>query len=394
MDKALISALAVASIFVGCSGGASDSDNAPTSPAPGQSGSTGVVSSAMTTKPTRGSSTTPAPEVAPAPTLRQMIGQKLIVGMDGTRPSESLLRRVRRGRVGGVILFGHNLGSAARLRAITTELRRAAADGGQPRLLIAVDQEGGPVKRVPWIPPRLSPPQLGELGSSEMARRQGRKTGAALRDLGINTDLAPVADVPASAASFIYQQGRTWSFGARKTARLANAFAVGLGDRHALATMKHFPGLGYATRNTDSYVVRIAATRRQLAPGLEPYRRAVANRVPLVMLSNAVYDAYDRRHAAGWSRAVVSALLRGELGFEGATITDSLDGAAGARRVPTDRLAIRAAGAGTDLILLTGSEAASRSVYRSLLDAASDSRIRRARLLASYQGIVALKAEL
>jgi beta-N-acetylhexosaminidase len=394
MTKALTSAFAAASLVAGCSGGTSDAGSTPSEPALSPSASTGEGAVAMTTEPTSDTSTTAALEVAPAPTLRQMIGQKLVVRMDGTRPSESLLRRVRRGRIGGVILFSHNFGSAARLRAITTGLRRAAADGGQPRLLIAVDQEGGPVKRVSWIPPRLSPPQMGELGSSETARRQGRKTGAALRDLGINTDLAPVADVPASAASFMYQQGRTWSFSARKTARLANAFAVGLGDRRALATMKHFPGLGYATRNTDSHVVRIAATRPQLAPGLEPYRRAVTNHVPLVMLSNAVYEAYDRRHAAGWSRAVVSALLRGELGFEGVTITDSLDGAARARRVPTDRLAIRAAGAGTDLILLTGSEAASRDVYRSLLDAASDGRIRRGRLLASYQRIVALKTEL
>jgi hypothetical protein len=77
--------------------------------------------------------------------------------------------------------------------------------------------------------------------------------------------------VPASTASFMYQQGRTWSFSARKTARLSNAFALGLGDRRALATMKHFPGLGFATRNTDDYVVRIIATRSQLARGLKPY---------------------------------------------------------------------------------------------------------------------------
>ena len=212
--------------------------------------------------------------------------------------------------------------------------------------------------------------------------------------IGINTDFAPVADVPASTASFVYQQGRTWSFGAGKTARLSNAFALGLGDRHALATMKHFPGLGFAALNTDDYVVRISATESQLAPGLEPYRLAVGNRVPLIMLSNAVYDAYDRRHAAGWSRAIGTTLLRGELGFRGVTITDSLDGAAHTRGVATDGLAIRAAKSGTDLILLTGSEAASRSVYSSLLGAASDGRISQARLLASYQRIVALRTAL
>ena len=345
----------------------------------------GVVVAALTAL------TPSASAVASTPSLKQMIGQKLVVSMDGSTPSASLLRRARWGRIGGVLIHRYNFASPAQLRAITSKLQHAAADGSQPRLLIAVDQEGGPVKTVSWIPPTLSPRQMGKLGSSETARRQGRRTGIALLDLGVTTNFAPVADVPASTASFMYQQGRTWSFGAWKTARLVNAFALGLGDRRALATMKHFPGLGFATRNTDDFAVHITATRSQLASGLKPYRSAVANHIPLVMLSNAVYDAYDRYHAAGWSRVIATTLLRGELGFKGVTITDSLDGAAHARGIPTDPLAIRAARAGTDLILLTGSEAASRSVYGSLLAAASNSRISQARLLASYQRIVALK---
>ena len=332
-----------------------------------------------------------APALVSAPTTAQMIGQKLVVSMDGTTPSASLLARARRGQIGGVLVHRYNFASAAQLRSITSRLQRAAARGGQHRLLIAVDQEGGAVKTIPWIPPTFSPPRMGELGSSEIARRQGRRTGAALRNLGVNTDFAPVADVPASTASFVYVQGRTWSFSARKTRRLSNAFAVGLREGRALATMKHFPGLGFATRNTDSAVVRITATRSQLAPGLEPYRLAVAEHVPLIMLSNAVYDAYDLHHAAGWSRAIATTMLRDELGFRGATITDSLDAAARTRGVPTGRLAIRAARAGTDLILLTGSEAASRGVYTSLLRVASDGQISRVRLLASYRRITALK---
>jgi beta-N-acetylhexosaminidase len=253
----------------------------------------GIVVAALT------ASTSSAAAVASAPSLKQMIGQKLVVSMDGSTPSASLLRRARWGRIGGVLIHRYNFASAVQLRAITSKLQHAAADGSQPKLLIAVDQEGGPVKTVSWIPPTLSPWQMGELGSSERARRQGRRTGVALLGLGVNTNFAPVADVPASTASFMYQQDRTWSFGAWKTARLANAFALGLGGGRALATMKHFPGLGFATRNTDDFAVHITATKSQLAPGLKPYRRAVANQIPLIMLSNAVYDAYDRRHAAG-----------------------------------------------------------------------------------------------
>ena len=114
------------------------------------------------------------------------------------KPVSSLLDRARRGRIGGVLIHGWNFSSAAQLRSIATKLQHAAAEGGQPPLLIAVDQEGGQVKTVSWIPPTLSPPEMGDLGSSETARRQGRKTGSALLDLGVNTDFAPVADVPAS----------------------------------------------------------------------------------------------------------------------------------------------------------------------------------------------------
>jgi beta-N-acetylhexosaminidase len=329
-----------------------------------------------------------------SPTLRQLIGQKLVVSMQGTIPSDSLLSRARNGKIGGVLIHGTNFSSGAQLRAIATRLQKAAAAGGQPRLLIAVDQEGGPVKTISWIPPTISPRRMGELDSTDVAHRQGRRTGAALIDLGVNLDLAPVADVPASKASFMYLQGRTWSFNAARTSRLSNAFANGLSGGGALASMKHFPGLGFATLNTDSHIVRISASATELAPGLKPYRAAVTNHVPLVMLSNAVYEAYAGGNAAGWSRAIGTRLLRGELGYEGVTITDSLDGAAHARGIPTDPLAVRAAKAGTDLLLLTGSETASRSVYTSLLGAASEGRIKEARLLASYERIAALKGTL
>jgi beta-N-acetylhexosaminidase len=338
-----------------------------------------------------------APAGEPAavePTVAEMVGQKLVVSMDGTTPSASLLARARAGKIGGVLIHGYNFRSAAQLRSITSALQQAAAAGGRPKLLIAVDQEGGLVKTVPWIAPTLSPPEMGALGSAETARTQGRMTGSGLRNLGINTDFAPVADVPASRASFMYQEGRTWGFSARKTARLANAFALGLRDRGAVATMKHFPGLGFATLNTDDYVVRIRATKDQLARGLRPYRLAVRDRVGVVMLSNAIYDAYDPHHGAGWSRAIVHTLLRGEMDFQGVTITDSLDAAARTRGTTTSGLGIRAARAGTDLILLTGSEAASRTVYASLVLAASDGQIPLGRLAGSYQRIAALKAGL
>ncbi|MFL5919715.1 MAG: glycoside hydrolase family 3 N-terminal domain-containing protein [Gaiellaceae bacterium] len=324
-----------------------------------------------------------------APTLAQLVGQKLVVSMNGTAPSPSLLRRVRRGDVGGVIVHRFNFGSSAELRRITRALQLAAVSGGRPKLLIAVDQEGGDVKTVPWAPPSLPPARMGE-----RAREQGRRTGTSLRALGINVDLAPVADVPASRASAVYRQGRTWSFDPLETAQETGAFAAGLHDGHAVATVKHFPGLGLALRNTDRALVRIKAPRSRFAPGLVPFRGAIRADVPVVMLSNAIYDAYDPVNAAGWSRAIATTLLRRELGFTGASMTDSLDGAARVRGIPPNGLAIGAANAGTDLILLTGSEAATRDVYTTLLRAAQSDRVGRATLESSYRRILRLKARL
>jgi beta-N-acetylhexosaminidase len=333
------------------------------------------------------SGASPAATIA-QPTLAQLVGQKLVVSMTGTTPSPSLLARARRGEIGGVIMHRFNFSSSAQLRSIAQTLQQAAAAGGQPQLLIGVDQEGGSVKTIPWLPPVRAPRRS---RSAADARLDGRRTGAALLGLGVNTDFAPVADVPGSTSSEVYRQGRTWSFEATTTARLAGSFALGLGDAHALATMKHFPGLGLATENTDRSVVRITASRARLAPGLLPYR---GTRVPLVMLSNAIYDAYDRTNAAGWSRAIATKLLRHDLGFRGVTITDSLDGAAHARGIAPNGLASAAANAGVDLILLTGGEVATRNVFTTLLQAAQRGRVHRSSLLASYQRILALKAGL
>ena len=347
-----------------------------------------VVSAPTTVLPTTTSATS---ATSAAPTLAHLIGQKLVVRMDGTTPSPSLLGRIRRGEIGGVILFGSNITTKTDLIALTAELQATAKAGGQPPLLIAADQEGGPIKRIPWAPPTLSVPHMGSLDSTTVARAQGASTGSALHALGINVDFAPVADVPATTASFMYREGRTWSFSAVHTASLSNAFASGLEAQGVIPSMKHFPGIGFATHDTDSSVVTIRVSTSRLAPGLRPYRTAIAKHIPLIMLSNATYTAYDSTHAAGWSRVITETLLRHDLGFTGVTITNSLNGTAAARGLSSRTLAVRAAIAGTDMLLLTGSEASTAAVYATLLTDARNGTIPKTRLTASYGRILAMK---
>jgi beta-N-acetylhexosaminidase len=329
-----------------------------------------------------------------APTLAEMVGQKLVIRMEGTTASPDLLGRIRRGEIGGVILFGANVTTATALSELTLQLQEAAAAGGRPPLVIVTDQEGGAINRIPWAPPTLSAPQMGSDDSAIEASTQGAAAGAALRSLGINVDLAPVADVPGTVESFLYLQGRTWSFNADTTSMLVNAFAAGLESAGVDPTMKHFPGIGLAVENTDAHLVTLDASTSALAPGLEPYRLAIAQRIPIIMFSNAIYSAYDPSDGAGWSATVADSLLRHDLGFTGVTITDSLTGTAAAQGVAQDQLALRAAAVGTDLILVTGNEASTRTVYATLLAAATNGLLPRPVLEVAYGRILALKAEL
>jgi beta-N-acetylhexosaminidase len=112
------------------------------------------------------------------------------------------------------------------------------------------------------------------------------------------------------------------------------------------------------------------------------------------MLSNATYPAWDADNAAGWSKAIGTTLLRSSLGFKGVTMTDSLDGTANARGVSTASLAVRAAKAGTDMLLLTGSEASSAAVFKVLYDKARTGAIARTTLTQTYARILALRTGL
>ena len=284
--------------------------------------------------------------------------------------------------------MGANARSAPQTRALTASLRSAVRGNGRP-LLIATDQEGGLVRRLRWAPPVASAMELGSFQPSAI-RARGRATAQALARAGIGVDLAPVADVPSVPGSFIAAQRRAFSASPARAAAGVTAFASGLGDGGVAATLKHFPGLGFATESTDDTAVTITAPRPALAGGLEPYRRAIrAGVAPLVMVSNASYTAYGGRPAA-WSPRVL-AVLRG-LGHDGATITDALEALAATHGVSLDEAAVRAAEAGVDLLLLVGSERSTEGVYRSLLDAARAGRLPRASLERSAARVEALAA--
>jgi beta-N-acetylhexosaminidase len=295
------------------------------------------------------------------------------------QPTPSLLARIAAGQAGGVVLLGNSWTSRAATRSALTQVQQAACRRGRP-LLIAVDQEGGSVRRLRWAPPTLS---AAEMTTPANALSQAEAAAAAMRDAGIGIDLAPVADVLSTARSFL----GTRSFGSdpAAVARLVRSFAGGLQRGHVAATAKHFPGLGSATASTDDRAVAITRSAAFLEARLAPFQTGTK----LVMVSNASYPALDPSGSpAVFSHAIVTDLLRGRLGFDGVVVSDALDAGAVANEAHAPS---RALAAGVDLLLYSKT-AASEAAYASLVHDAAASPTVRAELAAAVTRLDALEA--
>jgi beta-N-acetylhexosaminidase len=327
-----------------------------------------------------------AASVAAPRSAARLLGQRIMVGLPGTSASSSLLRAVRGGEVGSVILFSSNIVSRSQLSSLISSLQSAARAGGNPPLLIAVDQEGGQVKRLPAGPPTLSPPQIAASGSTAVAGEQGKATGRYLKARGINMDLAPVVDVPTFSGAFIWRQGRAFSFSADDVAKFATPFALGLQSEGVAATAKHFPGVGSAAVDTDNKLDKLRPTRAQRRAALTPYRALIPRGLDAVMVATAAFPAYDRTGTpAALSRQIIQNVLRRKLHFHGVAITDALGTPTGHDEITAGVLA---AEAGADILLYTDSASGE---LRALEDAFARGRISRSDATAAYERIITLK---
>jgi beta-N-acetylhexosaminidase len=279
----------------------------------------------------------------------QLAGQRVIVGFGGERLPERLEARIRHGLVAGVVLFSDNFDDRDEARALIRDLQAIPRPPGlRAPLLVMLDQEGGLVKRLDG-PPAYSADEMGDR-SSRFCARQGEATGRNLREVGVNVDLAPVLDV-ARPGSAMQREHRSFGADPDTVTRKANAFAAGLQAEGVAATAKHFPGFGAADTNTDLEPERIGLSRRTLRDvDMRPYRRFAREHGRLVMLSMAVYPAFDDLPAA-LSRALATHELRDRLGFRGVSITDALGTPAAAAVGGPRELARKGARAGADLLL-------------------------------------------
>ncbi len=324
--------------------------------------------------------TTPSPK---PPSLPRQVGDVLIIAFQGTTAPAYVLEALHDHRAAGVILFGRNAADAASVKRLTAQLQRAA--GGDA--IVCLDQEGGSVRTLAF-----EPSEVGQAGqhTPAAAAAAASATARALRSEGVNVVLGPVADVAAGTPGS-FMRTRAYPGGPAAVAANVRAAVAAYAKAGIATTLKHFPGLGAATVNTDDGSAAVPLGRAKLLASLAPY----ATSTPLVMVSHARYPALDPDRIASQSPRIIGGLLRGQLHFKGVVITDSLEAQASLDASGGDvgRAAVRSLAAGADLLLATG-RGSFLPIRRALLAAARRSPSLRARLTQSEARVNALRSAL
>ena len=324
-----------------------------------------VVPSASESLPSMSSTPGVTPSASPVAPLRDKIARLLLVGFRGTTPEDAAatLVDIRERKLGGVLLFDvdqptggvRNVVSPDQVAALTAGLQEAA--NGQ--LIVAVDEEGGRVARLDdrhGFRATTSAAELGRIGDPDVTRQSSRRLAETLRAAGVNLNLAPVADLdlnPDNPAIGALDR----SFGADPATVVAHVEAFIGGHREvAMGTaVKHFPGQGSATADTHKGFVNVSETWTRVE--LEPFARVVDDGMAEAVMTAHIFAAQlDSDVPATLSPAVINGLLRGELGFGGAVISDDLQMGAIREQFGYEDALLRALLAGVDLLLIANQQ--------------------------------------
>ena len=301
-----------------------------------------------------------------------------MVGFQG-QLTDAVLEDWRQHQYGGLLVVNnnHNATTTPAMQALITAIR--AAD--RHRLIAATDQEGGGICIALSTVP-CSPMPVGEANTTRMA--------AALRAVGFDLDLGPVSDVCSGTSSIMW--GRCYGTDPSSVARSIGPVVDGIHAAHMLSAAKHFPGHGNTSVSSETQLPRIDESLATLrARDLPPFSAAIARGVDFILLGHLFYPALDAHHSADLSPATFR-LLRTELGFKGAIISDDMEMGAITDSTPTPEAAVEFLVAGGDMVMVAHHLSVADATYKAIKAAVISGRLPRARLDQAVATLQALKA--
>ncbi|MCX8033552.1 MAG: hypothetical protein N3B14_09280 [Thermoleophilia bacterium] len=355
------------------------------------------------------STTTPsvARQTLASLSLQQEAAQVLLATFSGTSLDPYLARLLGAGPPGGLLLLEANITDLQQLKTLIGDAQAVAGHTTGVGLLIAVDQEGGPVARIREGVPSLPAARVVGANYSVLeAARLAEETAKALCSLGINVNLAPVADVVSNPESFLYL--RTYSGDPTVVARFVRAVTEGYRKGGLVTVAKHFPGHGAASEDTHKQTVISHTSQAEFATThFPPFLAAMEAGTEGIMVAHIVAEAYDPERPASLSPVVVNTVLRTGLGFAGLVVADDLEmaGAAWRTRAGQERsgrassdsinpaeTAVAALLAGCDLLISTGTLDRQLQIIDGIVEAVENGDLPRERLDEAALRVLQLKA--
>ena len=277
-------------------------------------------------------------------------GRLVMVDIPGQSLDAQTAAFLREQKIRSVCLFRKNIGSESEVRALMRDLIAVLG----PEALIGIDQEGGAVVRVTFLPQPPSAMALGASGDADRAEAVGAAVARGLKSLGINWNFAPVLDVNNNPANPVIGE-RSFSNDPVEVSRLAAAWLRGSLREGVACCVKHFPGHGDTHVDSHHALPTVDKSRAELnALELAPFK-ALASQAPAMMTAHIVYPQIDPDRPATLSPQLIGGILRQDWGYDGVVITDALMMKAVAERFGYAKSAVMAVEAGADMVLAQGS---------------------------------------
>ena len=317
----------------------------------------------------------------------EKLGQMVMIGIQGTKVDDDSLYMLNQYHMGGVILFDRNMESPEQVKQLTSDLQ--AQSNEKIPLFIGIDEEGGDVVR---MAEKLTPPpsqkEIGATGDIEQAKTWAVKTAKSLKDMGINVNFAPVADVGSN-------DKRSYSTDANTVIDFVRAATKGYQQENIIYSLKHFPGIGKGKvdSHVDSSSIDVAK-EILMAEDILPFKTIINESDPndyFILVSHLKYPALDEEYPASLSSKIMTDLLRNELGYKGIIITDDMEMGAVANHNDFRSIGVNAVKAGADIVLVCHEYEHQQEVYLGLLDAVNSGEISQERIDESVKRIIKVK---